>query len=1142
MNFNLLSAPQFAKGKKSYWGGLYGSSQYLALIDWVKNANQVILIIADDANHHYHINQGLSFYNSEIQIINFVDYEVLAYDVFSAHEDNIAKRLKALINIPNLSCGIIIVSLESLIQRLCPTEFINQSNLQVHIQDGLELASFKTKLLEFGYRGVNIVREQGEFSVRGSLLDLYPVGADKPFRLDLFDDRVESIRLFDQDSQRTIKQVDSIDLLSAKEFSTHTNSIEVFKQNYQSYFGHQNGFIFEEVSQGRFPGGIEFYLPLFFHTTKTLFDYLPKKTIIVNHAGIHDKLKTIYQTIDGRYHQASKDNSRYLLTPKSIFLPEEVFFSAVSTHQQLVISPTASMGNKEIYNHRCQLLPAIKIEHSHPKPLTKLINFLALFQGRILLVSESLSRQTILLDLLSAYDKHPKLLESWADFSNSNESLVSIVGQLDDGFVADGFAVITEKSLFGQASVQQRRRRAKHKDFDEPIKNLIELNINDAVVHEQYGIGRYLGLKTIEYDGVSQEFISLVYANDDKLIVPISGLNLISQYAGVNSEHIPLHRLGSEQWSKAKKKVADSLYDIATDLLEIYAKRASQEGFMCSKPDDAYQSFVNEFTFEETPDQLTTMASVLTDMCNNKPMDRLVCGDVGFGKTEIAMRAAFIATASNKQVAILVPTTLLADQHYRSFLERFVNHPVNIAILSRFQTTKQQQLAIDHLAKGAIDIVIGTHKLIQPKVRYHNLGLVIIDEEHRFGVKQKETLKKMRSQCDILTMSATPIPRTLNMALGTIRDLSVISTPPLGRNSIKTFVQQWQDELIQEACLREIHRAGQVFVLHNEIDSIDIMADKISQLLPSAKIRIAHGQMPTKSLEEIMGDFYHQRFHILVCTTIIETGIDIPTANTIIINNAQNFGLAQLHQLRGRVGRSHHRAYAYLLTKPQQSLSQDARKRLHAIASLEALGSGFMLANHDLEIRGSGDLLGKDQSGNIQSVGFNFYHNMLKRTINALKQGKDISSPIKEKFTTIDSGISCIIPERYIGDVHERLMFYKRIAQAQDEKSLTDIKFELIDRFGLLETPIEALFASTQLKLSAYAMGIDNITIYPDKYHLCFNKTTIIKVENIVKLIQSNPQQYQLKNQSTLVVKDEMPEDVERIKKVNQLLCLLNDG
>lgn len=1128
----------FLKGNKSYWGGLYGSSGFLAIVDWVKTNQQVALMIADDANDARRINQGLAFYAHQLDIINFPDYEVLAYDTFSAHEDSIAGRLKALSTLPKLQTGIVVVTLESLLQRLCPPTFITQNTLSLKVGQTLSLSDFKKQLLRTGYYPTNTVREQGEFSAKGSLLDLYPAGSDTPYRLDFFDNTLESIRAFDTQDQRSTQSFDAIDLLPAKEFATNQNAIATFKTQYQDYFGHQNGWMLEEVSQGRFPGGIEFYLPLFFQETATLFSYLPDTTVLISSGNEAVKLKDIYLGLDIQFEKAQQNADLYPLSPKDLFLPQEIFFAQFGRYRQLIISQTPASGNREIQNHHYKLLPAVRIENNHPAPLQKLLSFLTNFEGRVLLVCESLSRQAILLDLLSS--QQIKTHKNWYDFNQASSKLASIVGDLDEGFLSDNIALIAEKNLFGELSVQQRRRRAKHKDFDQPIKTLIELTIGDAVVHEQYGIGRYLGLKIIDYDGVSQEFLSLAYANDDKLLVPIAELNLVSRYGGVSSEHVPLHRLGSPQWAKAKKKAADGLYDIAADLLEIYAKRASQTGFACDEPDDSYQAFVAEFGFEETPDQLTTTQAVLSDMCSSKPMDRLVCGDVGFGKTEIAMRAAFLAVNSGKQVAILVPTTLLADQHHRSFLDRFVNHSVNIAVLSRFITPKQQKTNIEALQNGRIDVVVGTHKLLQPKIKYKNLGLIIIDEEHRFGVKQKEILKQMRSQCDILTMSATPIPRTLNMALGEIRDLSVIATPPLGRNSIKTFVDEWDDATVKEACLREIHRAGQIFVLHNDIDSIDLIADKMDELLPGAKVRIAHGQMPSKQLESIMSDFYHQRFHILVCTTIIETGIDIPSANTIIINNAQNFGLAQLHQLRGRVGRSHHRAYAYLLVKSKQSLSDDARKRLHAISSLEALGSGFMLANHDLEIRGSGDLLGKDQSGSIQSVGFNFYHDMLKRTIKAFKSGDKNISFETQKPIHIDTGISTIIPEYYLGDPHERLIFYKRISTCQNDDELDNIRAELIDRFGNLEPPTESLFASAKLKLSADELGIESLHIYPESLHLTFSQSTKVKIEKIIGLIQSKPNTYRLKNQATLVITSHMPADIERIETAQAFLSVLS--
>ena len=623
-------------------------------------------------------------------------------------------------------------------------------------------------------------------------------------------------------------------------------------------------------------------------------------------------------------------------------------------------------------------------------------------------------------------------------------------------------------------------------------------------------------------------------------MVPIAALNLISRYSGASSDNAPLHKLGSQQWTKAKRKAAESLYDVAAELLEIYAKRQSQKGFAYPAPNDSYSSFVSSFPFEETPDQLKTMDDVLLDMQSERPMDRLVCGDVGFGKTEIAMRAAFIAVESGKQVAILVPTTLLANQHEQTFNDRFSKFPIVIKSLSRFQNTKEQSEIKSHLNDGKIDIIIGTHKLIQGTIKYHNLGLIIIDEEHRFGVKQKEALKKIRGQSDILTMTATPIPRSLNMALGSLREMSIIATPPAKRTAIQTFVDEWDKNTIKEACSRELHRGGQIFVVHNDIDTIDNMAESLSDLMPNLQIRIAHGQMPSKELEQIMADFYHQRFQLLVCTTIIETGIDIPSANTIIINNAQNFGLAQLHQLRGRVGRSHHKAYAYLIIKSHQSITENARKRLDAIASLEELGAGFMLANHDLEIRGAGDLLGENQSGKISEIGFNLYHDLLKRTIKAIKNNTkfDIKDALVEEVE-INSGIACIIPDTYLPDVHERLILYKRIASAENDEELKDLKIEMIDRFGLLPDQTNNLFESTSLKIQSKEIGILKINIYDEKLEITLNEKNLIDTSKIINLIQMKPQQFQLKNQNTLISNETMEADFSRIRSASKLISNL---
>ncbi|QKQ24520.1 transcription-repair coupling factor [Candidatus Ruthia endofausta] len=1135
----------FQSGQKTYWGSLYGSADALALIEFANQQQQVILVIANDIAHFDSLYKSLNFYNTDLEILKFDNWEVLAYDHFSPHPDITSSRLKTLSKLKNLKRGIVLTTLESLFSHLCPLEFGEKYSFNIGINDNINLDTFSERLLKIGYNRVTTVMEHGEFNVRSSLIDLYPMGAKTPYRIDLFDQEVESIRTFDTSTQRSKVQVSEIALLPAREFPTDNASIERFKTNYQKAFN-DHSFIYTEVSEGRLPGGIEFYLPLFFNTTNTLFDYLVNNAVIATSKGFSNLVDKTYSEIRERFENAKKTLDRAPLDIHQVFLSKELLFSEIKQKSQLIISTSKLEEKNQHFNFNSSLLSPIRIEPKTKNPLNKFLIFVKRFTNKkskkILIVCESYGRQDVLSDLLIKHNLDIHSVKNWHEFSKSNKPLNITHEDLTHGLFTNDIAIVTEEDLFGQEVVQQqRRRRAKHKDFDEAIKSLVEIRMDDAIVHENYGVGRYLGLKTQIFDGQSQDFLALEYADKAKLMVPITSLNLISRYAGISPDSAPLHKLGTNQWSKAKKKSGEALFDVAAELLEIYAKRASQTGFAFPEPNDAYSSFVASFPFEETPDQLKTMGEVLADMQSHKPMDRLVCGDVGFGKTEIAMRAAFLAVEADKQVAILVPTTLLSNQHYQSFVDRFTSYPVEIAALSRFQTPKEQRIIIEKLNQGKIDIVIGTHKIIQGTIKYKNLGLVIIDEEHRFGVKQKEALKKLRGESDVLTMTATPIPRTLNMALGSLRELSIIATPPAKRSAIQTFVQEWSNNNIKEAITREIHRGGQIFVLHNDIDSIDNMAKNLEQIIPKAHVRIAHGQMPTRELERIMSDFYHACFQILVCTTIIETGIDIPNANTIIINNAQKFGLAQLHQLRGRVGRSHHRAYAYLIVKSHQSLSRTAKKRLDAIESLKELGTGFMLANHDLEIRGAGDLLGDNQSGKISEIGFNLYHDLLKRTIDAMRSGRKINlnDPINHEVQ-INSGLPSIIPETYIFDVHERLVFYKRIANCQNNKELKALQIEMIDRFGLLPDSTKNLFVNIKLKLFSEKIGIDEINLYEDKAIITFGSKNTIEPIKIINLIQKQAKKYQLKGQNQLIIKEEMPEDIRRIELIENLLKTLS--
>ena len=1127
----------FSSGLKNYWGSLYGSSEALALIEFAESQKQVVLYIAKDITHYDEVRKALNFFNTSLEILDFSSWEVLAFDHFSPHPDIVSSRLETLSKLPSLKSGIVITTLETLSQRLCPKNYIEIYSLHLKTKQNLEIKSFSESLIKIGYRRVTTVMEQGEFCIKGALIDLYPMGTKNPYRIDLFDNEIDSIRSFDTSSQRSIEIIKEIKLLPAREFATDSDSISIFKDNYLSEFGNTDGFIYSEVSEGRYPGGIEFYLPLFFKETETLFDYILGEPVIFYQKGLNEAMELQAKELLERFEYCKGSLERLPLEINKVFLNTERFFKKLSDKKQVQIQ-SSKIEKEEGYNFSSSILPPLKIEAQTKKPLNKLIKFIENFDGQVLIVCESEGRQSVLTDLLSTHQLKVNDCSHWSDFHSQNNGLCITNASLSEGVLFEKIAIITENNLFGKDAVKQRRRRrAKHKDFDEAIKSLVEIQLGDPVVHEHYGVGRYLGLKSRSFDGNQQDFLSLEYANGSVLMVPIAALNLISRYSGASSDNAPLHKLGSQQWTKAKRKAAEALYDVAAELLEIYAKRQSQKGFAYPAPNDSYSSFVSSFPFEETPDQLKTMDDVLLDMQSERPMDRLVCGDVGFGKTEIAMRAAFIAVESGKQVAILVPTTLLANQHEQTFNDRFSKFPIVIKSLSRFQNTKEQSEIKSHLNDGKIDIIIGTHKLIQGTIKYHNLGLIIIDEEHRFGVKQKEALKKIRGQSDILTMTATPIPRSLNMALGSLREMSIIATPPAKRTAIQTFVDEWDKNTIKEACSRELHRGGQIFVVHNDIDTIDNMAESLSDLMPNLQIRIAHGQMPSKELEQIMADFYHQRFQLLVCTTIIETGIDIPSANTIIINNAQNFGLAQLHQLRGRVGRSHHKAYAYLIIKSHQSITANAKKRLDAIASLEELGAGFMLANHDLEIRGAGDLLGENQSGKISEIGFNLYHDLLKRTIQAIKNNTkfDIKDALVEEVE-INSGIACIIPDTYLPDVHERLILYKRIASAGNDEELKDLKIEMIDRFGLLPDQTNNLFESTSLKIQSKEIGILKINIYDEKLEITLNEKNLIDTSKIINLIQTKPQQFQLKNQNTLISNETMEADFSRIRGASKLI------
>lgn len=1134
-------------GSKQQWAGLTGAANGLAIINTAKVRKAVLVVTPDTASAN-HLLEELHFFNDQgderLPVLHFTDWETLPYDVFSPHDDIVSTRLETLHHITTLKKGVVVVAMNTLMCRLPPRDYLQKYSFIIKKNDAINIDDMRLRLESSGYHCVDTVYSHGEFAVRGSLIDLFPMGSSLPYRIDLFDNEVDTLRTFDPDSQRSIQQVDNIYLLPAKEFPLDEAGIRTFRTHWHDRFNvdHRQCAIYQDISEGIAPAGIEYYLPLFFENCISLFDYLPADTHIFSLAGIEAAGEHFWREIHNRFDSRQGDLQRPILSPADIFLPVTDIFSHLKNFTQYVIQPS---GNGHLtFNSRA--LPALNVDAHAPQPYHLLVEFLKQFSGRVLFCAESAGRREALLEVLQPNKIKPQQVSDWADFMSTDVSLAITESAIEQGFLLESpaIAVITETQLFGNQVKQRRRRKTSQDISDQVIKNLTELKIGAPVVHLDHGVGRYLGLETIIVghgkEQETNEFLMLQYANEAKLYVPVTHLHLISRYSGAAEGLAPLHKLGSDQWRKAKEKAAKEVRDVAAELLDIYARRDARVGFAFPYNKSDYQLFSSSFPFEETPDQEAAIHSVRNDMLSEKPMDRLVCGDVGFGKTEVAMRAAFIATQAGKQVAVLVPTTLLAQQHHENFIDRFVDWPINVAVISRFQTAKETKTIEEKVANGQIDILIGTHKILTTGFTFNNLGLLIIDEEHRFGVRQKEAIKAFRSEVDILTLTATPIPRTLNMAMHSIRDLSIIATPPARRLSVKTFVRAFDDALIKEAVLREILRGGQVYFLHNEVKTIEKTARYLSELIPEARVGTAHGQLREKELEYVMSEFYHQRYNVLVCSTIIETGIDIPNANTIIIERADKFGLAQLHQLRGRVGRSHHQAYAYLMTPPPKVMTADAEKRLEAISKADDLGAGFTLATHDLEIRGAGELLGDDQSGQMQTIGFTLYMEMLEETVRKVKEGKDTSqSLLMPSNVDINLHIPALIPDDYLPDVHTRLLFYKRLSSIKDNKGFDDLQVEMIDRFGLLPEPAKHLIRVTQIKLEAEALGIDKIDANAKRIAVEFSSNPKTDPLSLVKMVQTQPQIYQLRGANQLLFHHDMPFAEERINAVNELLIAL---
>ncbi len=1111
-----------AVGKRTAVGPLSGAAESEAIGELAKTT-PLILVITDTTAAAHNLASELPFFLSEEREILLVpDWETLPYDNFSPHEDIVSDRLKALSRLPTLVSGVVIVSITTLMHRLAPRHFIDAGVLSLSTGDTLDAEQFVRNLTRNGYRSVDTVYEHGEFAIRGSLLDVFPMGSDEPLRIDLFDGEIESLRSFDPETQRTAQRLARIDLLPAREFPLHTDAIERFKIDwYRSFEGDpERCSVFNEVSQGRAPQGAEYYLPLFFDECHSMFDYLPDNTPVVMVGNNFSSANRFWDEVNRRFEEYGVDPRRPLVNPRRGFIPVEELYAAIGNHCVLEFRDSNDVPLHFALDTYTPEPFASEDEFRNVSGIGKLSLLLKAHESPVLLSVESAGRREIILESLAKEGLQAQAVESWEKFQSSGVALGITVTDITRPLFTSPTepVLVSEDQLFGQRVAQKRRRKiAEETDAQAIIRDLTELRAGLPVVHLEHGVGRYMGLEKLTIEGHDAEFLLLEYANKDKLYVPVGSLHLISRYAGGDQDTAPLHRLGTEQWTKARKRASERASDVAAQLLEVYAKREARTGFAHSLDEQSWQLFCSSFTFEETPDQTSAIDAVRQDMCAEKVMDRLVCGDVGFGKTEVAMRAAFIAAQNQKQVAVLVPTTLLAQQHYNNFNDRFVDWPITIEVVSRFKTAKDIAAVSRRLQAGEIDILVGTHKLLQTDFGFKDLGLLIIDEEHRFGVKQKEAIKALRAEVDILTMTATPIPRTLNMALGGLRDLSIIATPPAKRLSIKTFIREHNIGLVKEAILRETLRGGQVYYLHNEVKTIEETARKLSELVPDLSFGVAHGQLREQELEGVMTDFYHQRHNVLVCSTIIETGIDVPNANTIIINRADKFGLAQLHQLRGRVGRSHHQAYAYLLTPPRSALTSDAEKRLEAIESAGALGAGFMLASHDLEIRGAGELLGDEQSGQIEQVGFSLYLEMLNRAVESLRKGEipDVDAPL-ETGTEIKMHLPALIPDDYLPNISTRLVLYKRIAQAQDLEALNDIQVEMIDRFGLLPEATKQLFIQAEIRLRAQALGISEVDVGDAGGSVKFESTTPVPVNSLLALLQSNPKEFKLAGSDTL--------------------------
>jgi transcription-repair coupling factor (superfamily II helicase) len=1117
---------------------LAGSADALAIARLAAEEKPLAVITAS-AFDAQRLQEEIAWFAPGLRLCLLPDWETLPYDQFSPHQDLVSERLATLYRIQRGDFDIALVPAPTALVRLCPPAYV--AGRTFHLQQGtrLDLEQLRQQLATAGYQHVTQVVAPGEVCVRGGLIDLFPMGSALPYRLDLDDETIDSIKSFDVDSQRTMYSVKEVRMLPAREFPLDDAARTKFRSRWREIFegDPSKRRLYRDVSSGVPAAGIEYYLPLFFDSLATIFDYLPRGAGAVLHGAVSDAVNDFWRDAHSRYRMAGGDPDRPLLAPPQLFVAAEEFYVRLKDF------PRTDLGGGEADEDKDQPvrsseLPSVAVDRRAQDPLAALKRFIASGGVRVMVAAESPGRRETMAVYFAEYGLRPAAVSSFEDFLKSSDAFVMGVSPVAHGFVAqaEGWAIVTEAELY--AGVVRRRGRAaeKRSSVEGMLRDLSELKVGDPVVHEDHGIGRYLGLQSMKLEEGESEFLVLEYQGGDKLYVPVSQLAVIGRYSGAQPEEAPLHKLGSGQWDKAKARAAKQVRDTAAELLALYAKRAARLGHSFSINQHDLEGFADGFGFEETPDQAAAIEAVVKDMTAGKPMDRLVCGDVGFGKTEVALRAAFVAVADRKQAAILCPTTLLAEQHFQTFADRFADWPVRIAELSRFKTSKEASETLKGIENGSVDIVIGTHKLLGRDVKFSRLGLVIIDEEHRFGVRQKEALKRLRAEVDVLTLTATPIPRTLAMSLEGIRDFSVIATAPQKRLAIKTFVAPWSEGLIREAVMRELKRGGQVYFLHNEVDSIERMGERLVRLLPEARLAIAHGQMRERELERVMRDFTAQRFNVLLCSTIIETGLDIPTANTIVINRADKFGLAQLHQLRGRVGRSHHQAYAYLLTPPEEALNKNAQKRLEAIQMMEELGSGFYLAMHDLEIRGAGEILGESQSGEIQEVGFSLYARMLDRAVRNLKSGKtaDVEGTV-DVSTEVNLHVPALLPETYCSDVHERLSLYKRLADAETREQLDLLREELVDRFGELPEPARALLDCHEVRIAARPLGVARVDATHEAVQLQFVKNPPLDGSKVIGFIRAR-RNARLAGPDRLRLDAKLPAWQERAQAVKDVL------